>query len=593
MATKTSALRLFLSAAVLAAGLITSCQQLDKRLEELETRVSNLETVSEYIQKVIRENKIIREVEENGDTFVLHFTDDTSVTIDNTSGEVQEIEIRQDKGTVVITLSDGKSYTIPLWFVVPSGITLSSAHKVMLGFGGTAKVPFRINPSNATFNPENLSLVTDSKCFALEEIQAQEGGAFVAVLRDLSVSSEYESEAYFLLAATDAAGEDVTISSNAFEVSSVSIQGLNTGLPVVVLNTPNAAPIVSKEDWMEGATVTIYNPDGSIDLEGTLSVKGRGNSTWTQFPKKPYSMKLDTKSKVLGMAKHKRWCLLANWMDRTMMRNDIAFEISRRTGLAWTPSGKFVELILNGEHKGNYYLCEQIKVDENRVNISNEGFVFECDLWYDEQFKFMTALHNVPWQFKDPDEVTQEQFDYIYAYAADFEHSLFDADSFAARDYLNYVEPGSFVDWWLVNELAQNSEINQPKSAYMYKEKDGKLVAGPVWDFDWGTFIPKDKYNYVSMGQKYYVYQMFQDKEFRKLIKERWQLYKAALAGIPEYIDSVAATLKESDKINSVMWPINRTTNQDESLSYAEAVARLKQAYEGKYQWLDNNINQF
>ena len=95
------------------------------------------------------------------------------------------------------------------------------------------------------------------------------------------------------------------------------------------------------------------------------------------------------------------------------------------------------------------------------------------------------------------------------------------------------------------------------------------------------------------MGQKYYVYQMFQDKEFRKLIKERWQLYKAALAGIPEYIDSVAATLKESDKINSVMWPINRTTNQDESLSYAEAVARLKQAYEGKYQWLDNNINQF
>lgn len=593
MATKTSALKLFLSVALVAAGMFTSCQQLDKRLDELENRVSNLESISEYIQKVIRENKIIQNVEEDGSSFVIHFTDGSSVTIDNSSGELEGIDVRQDKGTVVITLSDGKTYTLPLWFVSPTGITLSSAHKVKLGFGASAKIPFRVNPSNATFSPEDISLVTESTFFALESIEPQAGGAYVAVLKDLSVSAEYDTDAFLMLTTTDAAGESITISSNAFEVSSVSIHGLNTGLPVVVLDTPDAAPIVSKEDWMAGAKVTIYNPDGSVDLEGTLSVKGRGNSTWTQFPKKPYAMKLDTKSSVLGMAKHKRWCLLANWMDRTLIRNDVAFEISRRTGLAWTPSGKFVELILNGEHIGNYYLCEQVKVDENRVDISKEGFLMECDLWYDEQFKFKTTLHNVPWQFKDPDEVTPEQFDYMYAYVADFETALFDEDSFAARAYLDYVNPESFVDWWIVNELAQNSEINQPKSAYIYKEKDGKLTAGPVWDFDWGTFVPKDKYNYVALGQKYYVYQMFQDKEFRKLMKERWNLFKAALSGIPEYIDAVSATLTESDRINSAMWPISRTTNQDESLSYSDAVARLKQAYEGKYQWLDNNINTF
>ena len=67
------------------------------------------------------------------------------------------------------------------------------------------------------------------------------------------------------------------------------------------------------------------------------------------------------------MKKHKRWCLLANWWDRTLIRNAVAFEISRNTGLAWTPNGKFVELVLNGNHIGNYYLCEQIKVDENRM----------------------------------------------------------------------------------------------------------------------------------------------------------------------------------------------------------------------------------
>ena len=594
MATNSSALKLFLAAFIATAGVFSSCQQVEERLERLESRVSNLESVADCIQRVIRENKIIREVEQDGDTVVIYFTDDTSLTIDNSAGQVSQIQVSKAANTVIITLADGTSYTLPLWFVVPSSITLSSARPVKLGFGASTIVPFRLNPSNASFDSKNLSLVTESVFFELEDVREVSEGSYAAVLRDLSVSSDYDCEAYFALETEDAAGKPVAICSNAFQITSNSVFGLNTGLPVVVLDTPGAAPIVSKEEWMEGAAVTIYNPDGSVDYKGRLSVKGRGNSTWTQFPKKPYAMKLDSKSEILGIKKHKRWCLLANWMDRTLIRNDVAFEIARCTALAWTPSGKFVELILNGEHKGNYYLCEQIKVDKNRVNIAEDGgFLMECDLWYDEAFKFKTEIHNVPWQFKDPDEVSQEQFDYMYNYVAEFERSLFTEASFAAREYVNYIEPGSFVDWWLVNELAQNSEINQPKSAYTYKDKDGKLTAGPVWDFDWGTFIPKEKYNYVSMGQKYYVYRMFQDKEFRKLIKERWEGYKAALSGIPAYIDKIASTLTESDKLNIQMWPINRTTNQDESLSYTEAVARLKQAYEGKLQWLDNNINTF
>ena len=205
----------------------------------------------------------------------------------------------------------------------------------------------------------------------------------------------------------------------------------------------------------------------------------------------------------------------------------------------------------------------------------------------------MSPLHNVPWQFKDPDEIVQAQFDYIYGYVSAFEASLFETDRFAAREYLDYIDPASFADWWIVNELAQNSEINQPKSAYIHKDRGGKLKAGPVWDFDWGTFIPKDRYNYVAMGQKYYLYQLFQDREFRRLIKERWNACKADLARIPDYIDAVSATLKASDALNQEMWPISRTTNQDESLPYAEAVARMKEAYIGKYNWLDTNIQTF
>ena len=371
-----------------------------------------------------------------------------------------------------------------------------------------------------------------------------------------------------------------------------SFSWIGTGFPTVVLDTPGAVAITSKTVWTEGASLTIYNPDGSVDCSGELSIKGRGNSSWTQFPKKSYSLKLETKSKVLGMPEHKRWCLLANWMDRTLIRNAVAFEISRRTGLAWTPSGRFVELVLNGEHVGNYYLCEHIKMGKYRVNIP-DGFLMECDLWYDEEFKFTTPLHNVPWQFKDPDVVTEDQVAYMKDYVDRFEVALYSDDKFAAKEWLDYIDPGSFADWWMVNELCQNSEINQPKSCFIYKALDGKLTAGPVWDFDWGTFMPKTRYNYVSMGPKFYVNRMFQDLGFRRLIKERWATYRDDLATIPEYIDELAATLTASDKLNIAIWPISRTTNGDVDLSYPEAVARLKQAYTEKFNWLDTNINNY
>ena len=81
-----------------------------------------------------------------------------------------------------------------------------------------------------------------------------------------------------------------------------------------------------------GATMRISRPDGTVDYEGSLEIRGRGNSTWN-YPKKPYALRLPEKHAVLGMPGHKRWILLANWKDRTLMRNDAAFWLSRHTGL--------------------------------------------------------------------------------------------------------------------------------------------------------------------------------------------------------------------------------------------------------------------
>ena len=137
-----------------------------------------------------------------------------------------------------------------------------------------------------------------------------------------------------------------------------------TGLPVVCINTYGKS-VTNRKDWVDGNNMYIMYPDGTIDYEGTLSLKGRGNQTWSDFSKKPYAIKLDEKAKILGMHKQKRWALLANVKDRTLLRNDVSLWISKQTQLPYTVNGEFVELVWNGVHKGNYYLCEQIRIDNH------------------------------------------------------------------------------------------------------------------------------------------------------------------------------------------------------------------------------------
>ena len=389
------------------------------------------------------------------------------------------------------------------------------------------------------------------------------------------------------------------------------MDAVNTGLPKVSLETPAGQAITSREEWMAGATLTIYDADGTVTYQGTTQVRGRGNSTWG-YPKKPYALKLDKKSALLGMPKHKRWCLLANFMDRTMMRNDVAFEIARHmSALDYTPRGQFVELFLNGVHQGNYYLCEQIKVDEHRVNIAEMdekattdlgvtgGFLMEIDSHFDELFRFMSPYAELPWQCKDPDEVNPQQFDYIQQYVSEMEFSLYDPERFARRDFTKYMDLESFADWWLVYELTMNYETREPNSCFMYKDADtadamAKMKAGPVWDFDYGTFTPERVYQFGTKYDLYYP-RLFEDEAFCQLVQQRWQLVKESdlLTHILTYIDQQEQLLEASDELNAPMWPVTSADNinKDNMLNYHDAVQRLKQTFTQKYLWLDSAIN--
>lgn len=191
-------------------------------------------------------------------------------------------------------------------------------------------------------------------------------------------------------------------------------------MPILHIDTPIADEIPAKdEDWLNGTTLSEYDKAMELKYKGQICIIGRDN-TW-KYPKKSYALKLGERAELLGMPAHNRWLLLANWLDRTMLSNHIAFEISRRTSLSYTPRGKFVEVVLNGEHIGCYYLCEQIIIDKNRLDIHefgdeevNRGYLLELDKYYDEEFKLRSPLKGLPYMFQNPGPVTEEQFRFIY-----------------------------------------------------------------------------------------------------------------------------------------------------------------------------------
>ena len=348
--------------------------------------------------------------------------------------------------------------------------------------------------------------------------------------------------------------------------------------------------------------MVIYYPDGTVSYDsGTdnMNIRGRGNSTWS-YSKKPYNIKLNSKKSILGMPKHKRWCLLANYIDRTLMRNAVAFELAKMTSMDWTPNGKFVELILNGEPLGNYYLCEAIRIDKNRVNINEMtiddvdgeaitgGYLLELDSYYDAKWKFKTSYFRMPVNLKQPDddEFNDLQLAYIKSYFDAGEREL---SRGSVSGFAEYFDMNNLIDWYLLNEAIHNPELSHPKSSYIHKDKNGKLRMGPAWDHDWDTFTPESR---LINNNSMWFSALFQYAEFREMLKERWNVLKGPWSSITSFIDETREEIRASWEFNVTLWPnISNGVNGDISLPYDDAVNRMKNSFINRLNSLDAIIN--
>ncbi|SHL04416.1 CotH protein [Fibrobacter sp. UWH5] len=358
------------------------------------------------------------------------------------------------------------------------------------------------------------------------------------------------------------------------------------GIPRIVIETENFRAIKDRETEIP-AKLQIWGENAPESEIMELTIKGRGNSTWKK-KKKPYTISFNEALNFLGMKKAKKWVLLANYFDRTLIRNAIAFEIGKKTQLPWTPSGKFVDVYLNRVYQGNYYVAEKVQINKNRLEIGKDNFLLEFDVNYDEKYKFKSNYYDLPINIKNPDTLSSNQLAAIQEKINTIEKKLQEKPN--SKDIVSLIDLQSFADYMIVYELTQNSEPNHPKSVYTYYS-DKKIHAGPIWDFDWGTFkVSKTGWrNNSAIWNE----QLLKNEQFVEIVKQSWKSYKKSFEDVEKTIDSLSVYLHQSGNQNNEKWSIDLSSSffPDKNKSFDEAISMLKEVYLSRIQELDSLVD--
>jgi CotH kinase protein len=301
--------------------------------------------------------------------------------------------------------------------------------------------------------------------------------------------------------------------------------------PQINITTNGGEKITSKETYIQ-ANISIDGKKVFSNYTGTTKIRGRGNTTWT-LPKKPYRLKLDTKASLFGLSAERDWVLLANYLDGTHTLNAVAMKAGKLLNMPYTNNIIPVELTLNGEYLGCYMFTEQVEVESNRVNVGADGLLLEFDQYFNETWQFKSTKVNLPVIVKYPDLLNASELDPIKVEFDKLENVV-TSGNFPNNNYLDLIDQESIVNYFIVNMLTGNEELNHPKSTFMHKSKTGKFAMGPLWDFDWaygygdfnnfmhfGAFNRTFFWTQPSVGTRFFS-TFLKDPKTTALLKTRW-----------------------------------------------------------------------
>ena len=410
-----------------------------------------------------------------------------------------------------------------------------------------------------------------------------------------------------------------------FEKASVVYQ-----IPKMYIDTSNVA-ITSKENYVTGF-ITLEEADGSGEYVTTLNrvgmkIRGRGNSTWS-LPKKPYKVKFNSKTSLFGEKAQKDWVLLANYVDHTLIRDYLAKNLGRTLdGFAFTPSTHFIDLYLNNEYQGSYMVTDQVEVKVGRVDVEQDssnpdtGYLVELDqrlwengaqgkneTWFEINARDGYNSRNLPFDIKYPETdeefFTHDQLLFIQDYMQTAINKLS-----SGGNWQDYIDLKSAVDFFIVEDLFKNVDVGYA-SAFMYKDKGGKLFFGPLWDFDLSSLNQghidsnqRQYYDWYSSrwDKNSFCYFFMKDNTFRAALKQRWQeWYPNLLDDVNALIDHITAIIETSRIRNFEKWDIigknwdwYTSSEVYNAKTYDAQIALLKGWFNDRIGWMNTQISNF
>ena len=416
---------------------------------------------------------------------------------------------------------------------------------------------------------------------------------------------------------------------------------LQSNLPIVIIDTNdeeivNDPRIIAHMGIINNETGMNHMGDPFNGYDGQISIEIRGSSS-QNFPKKQYALETqDSEGEnlnvpILGMPEENDWILHAPYSDKSLLRNYLAYELARDMG-SYASRTRFCELVINGDYKGLYIFMEKIKQDNNRVDISKlepdetsgdnltGGYIVKIDKWNGEtndgwySEPLLDDFDGVWYQYHypKPDDIVEEQRDYIMDYITDFE-TIMSSDTYndPAEGYYEKVNLESFIDVSFLGEISKNVDAYR-LSAYMYKDKDsvdGRLTMGPIWDYNlaFGNADYYDGWNPegwqmdVELGNDgfkipFWWYRIWDDTTYLTAFNQRWQDLRESIFSedyIMSLIDSATTLIDDAQIRNFQRWPVLDEyvwPNAYVGGSYAYEIEYLKNWINNRLAWMDSEL---
>ena len=349
-------------------------------------------------------------------------------------------------------------------------------------------------------------------------------------------------------------------------------------LPVLYIQTENKQQITSK-DYYLNATYYLdalglagYQSIGSASEPLTMEIKGRGNYTWRDFNKKPYRIKLADKQPLLGLNKSKHFALMAHADDaqskKGFMRNQVGFELSRMIGMEWTPATAPVEVVLNGDYIGLYFLTETIRVDKDRVNIVEQedeetdaaaitgGWLVEIDNYSEDPHVtiYENDYYTMWFTYKTPEVLSSAQENFLTEEMQRIDQLVYGDKK--SSELWQYLDMDALAKFYIVQEIMDNYESFHG-SCYLYREKgDGqKWKFGPVWDF--GSSFNRNKDRYLFEGDvwhNHWIPEICKFPAFMARVKEIWKEFYPQINTIYTFTGEQLTLLKSAAVADANRW---------------------------------------